>query len=40
MEIKKVKELMLKAFKMGQEKYDAEEYPAKLWIASEVENAN
>lgn len=37
MEKQKVKELMFRAFKKGQEKTDAEDYPIKLWIAGELD---
>jgi len=37
MEKQQVKELMLKVFKMGQKKTDAEDYPIKLWIAGELD---
>ena len=38
MEIKEeeLKELMLKAFKKGQEKYLAKDVPIKLWISEEL----
>ncbi len=34
-----VKELMLKAFKMGQEKFEADpnDFPIRLWIAGEID---
>jgi len=39
MEEKQIKELMFNAFKKGQEKYEAEDYPIKLWIEGVIENA-
>jgi hypothetical protein len=32
-----IKKQMFKAFKMGQKKTDAEDYPIKLWIAGELD---
>lgn len=29
---------MLKAFKLGQEKYEADDYSIKLWVAGEIDN--
>jgi hypothetical protein len=37
MEIEKVKELMLKAFKEGQKRFKAEDMPIKLWIAGVID---
>jgi len=34
---KQVKELMLKAFKMGQKKSEADDYPIRLWIVGAME---
>ena len=31
-----IKQLMFKAFKKGQEKYQAKDYPIKLWIEEEI----
>ena len=33
----KIKKLTLKAFKLGQKKYNANDYSIKLWIAGELE---
>jgi len=32
-----IKELMFKAFKEGQKRFKAEDYPIKLWIADEID---
>jgi len=37
MEEEKVKEIMFKAFKEGQKRFEAEEIPIKLWIAGVIE---
>jgi len=37
MENKQIQELMFKAFKKGQEKNLAEDYPIKLWVMEEIQ---
>ena len=36
MKKQQVEKLMFKAFKEGQKRYEAEDYPIKLWIAEEL----
>jgi hypothetical protein len=38
MEAKKTEELMFKAFKEGQKRFEAEDMPIKLWIAGVIED--
>ncbi len=33
----KIKQLVFKAFKLGQKKYNADSYSIKLWVAGEIE---
>lgn len=40
METKQTEELMLKAFKEGQKRTEADDYPIKLWIKGVIEDAN
>lgn len=33
-----VRQLMIKAFKMGMEKYQCDDYPIQLWVEDEINN--